>query len=203
MTSGVVRVSYPTLQDLYFRTKNLRLANENYMVSFMTWVKGGIAFNVRGAENRSRSISYFGDLYEKLLGTSDYTTIKSELGVAITRYYEDFFLLYQDHLTGVLNSDGKKGRAVKALHANLLLIPSFEDCPKMGDVFSSEVVDIDSYEPAHPDELRRDLVTNYAPHTGRLYKAAAMYYDHSLKQEGDVVLLEVNHDEKGCGERCL
>lgn len=191
MTSGVVRVSVSTQQDLYFRTRNVRLQNENYMVSFMTWVKGGIAFNVRGIETSARKIAYFGELYEKLMTTEDYNTIKSDLEVAITRYYEDFFYLYQDHLTGVLNSDGKKGKAVEALHVNLLFLPSFEDCPKLYDVFARETVNIDSYAPRHPQELRRDLVTVYAPPDKRLYKGAALYYDHSLRREVDVVLLEV------------
>lgn len=191
MTSGVVRVSYPTLQDVYFRTRNVRLEHENYMVSFMTWVKGGIAFNVRGTEVSTRKISYFGDLYEKLMTTDDYETIRQDLAVAVTRYYEDFFLLYQDHLTGVLNSAGRKGKAVEALHVNRLFLPSFEDCPKMYDIFPKLEVDIDSYEPKNPQELRRDLVTIHVPRDGRTYKGAALYYDHSLKSDGTVVLLEV------------
>lgn len=191
MTGGVVRVSYPTLQDVYFRTRNFRLEHENYLVSFMTWVQGGIAFNVRGAEVSTRKISYFGDLYEKLTSVGDYSTIKQELETAITRYYEDFFLLYQDHLMGVLNSKGGKGKAVEAMQVNRLFLPSFEDCPKMYDVFPKLEVDIDNYEPKNPQELRRDLVAIHVPKEGRTYKGAALYYDHSLKSDGTVVLLEV------------
>lgn len=191
MTSGVVKVSYPTLQDLYFRTRNLKLEHETYRVSFLTWVKGGIAFNVRGAEVSTRKISYFGDLYRKLREVEDYSTIADELGLAITRYYEDFFLLYQDHLTAVLNTDGRKGKAVKSLYANLVYLPSFEDVPKMATVFPTKQIVLDEYVPANPESLHRDMVMMYVEDSWHLYKCMAMYYDHSLKSDGNVVLLEV------------
>ncbi len=191
MKSGVVRVSYPTLQDVYFRTRNLRLEHETYIVSFMTWVKGGIAFNVRGAELSTRKISYFGDLYNKLNTVQDYSTIAAELGVAIMRYYEDFFSLYQDHLMAVLNTKDKKGKAVKSLYANLAYLPSFDDCPKLYEVFDVKSVTLSEYVPANPEALHNDMVMRYVEEDWRLYKCMAMYYDHSIKSDGTVVLLEV------------
>lgn len=192
MISGVVRVSYNHMYDLYFRTRNVKLEHVAYRVEFMEWVKAGVAFNARGIEVSTRKIAYFGQLYELLASTTDYHDIYEDLRIAVTRYYEDLFLLYQDHLAGVLSSAGKKGKAAKHLCTNFVLLPSFAETPRILDVFPKKVIDLNSYVPAHEEALRADMVQLFVEPTSELYKCMAMYYDHSLKSDGDTVLLEVN-----------
>lgn len=192
MKSGVVRVSYGHVYDLYFRVRNVRLEHVAYRVEFIDWVKAGVAFNARGIETSTRKISYFGDLYNKLMSVDDYAGLTDELRIAVTRYYEDLFLLYQNHLAGVLNSAGKKGRAAKHLCQNFVLLPSFLDTPQISAVFPAKEVDLNNYLPLHEEALRADMVQLFVDPASELYKCMAMYYDHSIKSDGNVVLLGVN-----------
>lgn len=192
MTGGVVRVSYDCVYDLYFRVRNVKTEHTAYEIDFIDWVKAGVAFNVRGIEVSTRKISYFGDLYQKLVSVSDYSQLTEELKVAVTRYYEDLFLLYQDHLMGVRNAAGKKGRATVYLRENFVLLPSFKGVPKMQELFPRKEVDLRTYVPQNNDAMRVDMVHLYVQENSELYKCMAMYYDHSIKSDGNVVLLGVN-----------
>lgn len=192
MRSGVVRVSYGHVYDLYFRVRNVQLKHVAYRVEFIDWVKAGVAFNARGIETSTRKISYFGDLYTKIMSVDDYNELKDELKVAVYRYYEDLFLLYQDHLAGVLKSAGKKGRAAKHLCQNFVLLPSFDETPKFQGVFPVEQVNLNQYQPRNEDAMRSDMVQLFVEPSSELYKCMAMYYDHSIKSDGNIVLLEVN-----------
>lgn len=188
----MVRVSYDHVYDLYFRARNVKLEHVAYRVEFIDWVKAGVAFNARGIEVSTRKISYFGDLYEKLVSTDDYALLIEDLRVAVTRYYEDLFLLYQDHLAGVLNSAGKKGKAAKHLCENFVLLPSFRETPRMKEVLPEKEIDLNSYVPRNEDAMRTDMVQLFVRQESELYKCMAMYYDHSIKSDGNVVLLGVN-----------
>lgn len=192
MSSGVIRVSYGHVYDLYFRVRNVQLKHVAYRVEFIDWVKAGVAFNARGIENSTRKISYFGDLYTKLMSVGDYAGIVDELRIAITRYYEDLFLLYQNHLAGVLNSAGKKGRAAKHLCQNFVLLPSFRETPQIEELFPTTVIDLNNYQPRNEDAFRAHMVQLYVPPESELYKCMAMYYDHGIDTDGNVVLLGVN-----------
>ncbi len=185
-------MSYDCVYDLYFRVRNVKLEHTTYQVEFIDWVKAGVAFNARGIEVSTRKISYFGDLYSKLISVSDYSQLTEELKIAVTRYYEDLFLLYQDHLMGVRNAAGKKGRATIYLRENFVLLPSFESTPKMSEVFPKKEVNLQTYTPQNNDAMRMDMVHLYVREDSDLYKCMAMYYDHSIKSDGNVVLLEVN-----------
>lgn len=192
MNNGVVRVSYDHIYDLYFRVRHVKLEHMAYRVDFMEWIKAGVAFNVRGIETSTRKISYFGDLYTKLTTIGDYSAIASELGLAVTRYYEDLFWLYQDHLIGVQNAEGSRGRAVKYLYENLVLIPSFKGVPLIQKIFPEKQVDLLSYKIQHEESLQTTMAQLYVNTDSLLYKCMGMYYDHGLKPGGDVVLLGVN-----------
>lgn len=192
MNGGVVRVSYPHVYDLYFRVRNVKREHVAYRVEFIDWVKAGVAFNARGIEVSTRKIAYFGDLYEKLVSTSDYNTIIDDLRRAVTRYYEDLFLLYQDHLAGVLNSAGKKGKAARHLCENFVLLPSFRESPRIMDVLPTKKIVLNEYTPVHNEQMRIDMVHLFVDPEADLYKCMAMCYDHSIKSDGNVVLLEVD-----------
>lgn len=192
MNGGVVRVSYAHVYDLYFRVRNVKREHVAYRVEFIDWVKAGVAFNARGIEVSTRKIAYFGDLYEKLVSTEDYSTIIDDLRVAVTRYYEDLYLLYQDHLAGVLNSAGKKGKAARHLCENFVLLPSFRELPRIRDVLPTKKIVLNDYTPVHNEQMRIDMVHLFVDPEADLYKCMAMYYDHSIKSDGNVVLLEVD-----------
>lgn len=192
MSVGVVRVSYNRMYDFYVRTRNVSLVHVCYRIEFMDWVKAGVAFNARGLEVSTRKIAYFGDLYEKLQTVSDYNEIAEELRIAVKRYYEDLFLLYQDHLAGVLGSNGKKGKATKHLYPNLAFLPSFKETPKLYDVMPSQQIELPSYTPKNEEALRSDMVQLFVEPESILYKCMAMYYDNGIKSDSNVVLLEVN-----------
>lgn len=181
MIRGVITVGHDRVYDLYFRVRTSQLENGTYSLEFLNWIKAGVAYNIRGVEVSSRKISYFAELYGKVMSGEDMHPYTRELRVALSRFYEDLYRLYHDHVTAARNAAGKKGNGSIPLITNLLLVPAFEQTPFMRDLFPTREVIIDDYVPQHPLEMNREQDTIHLESKDVWYKAMALYYDCGVK----------------------
>lgn len=187
----VVVVPVDRAADFYFRVRTGRLLNRNYQISFNRWICIGIACNQRGVETPTRKIAYFCKLQRLLQDTVDYHTIKDELKVAITRYYEDLLHYYICHIESVKAAEGLRGKGAKKLWNDLFIYTYFEDRERLEELFPSVHIVAADYEPRNPQAVEEMIKNPFVLKDTLLFKCIAIYYDYSKANNGEVVLLEV------------
>ena len=186
--SEIVEVEYPYVYDLYYRVRNAKLENAKYRLEFIDWVKAGVAFNVRGVEEPSRKIAYFGGLYRLLCNDP-----KRNIGAvrtAILKFYTDIFLLYQDHLTAQLDLARQGGSRVSLTPKDIVILPSFLKTPVLKEMLKTVVVSLDSYKCRNIDDFKKHTATIYVDEDSTLFSAMSLLYDVSMCSK-DSNLLEV------------
>lgn len=188
MIQNVYRVEFPYIYDLFYRVRNASLEDGVYMIEFKDWVDAGIAYNVYEGKNPARKISYFAEL-RKLIVAEQYDTAKAKFGLAIVRFYEDLFQMYQDHLLSQLKAAASDGRSTTP--QELVIIPSFTETVGLQELFDTLKISLESYIPQHIVELRSHLSSIYAEDDSLLFRGAGLYFDYGIKHQGDGILLEV------------
>lgn len=190
MTRDIVEVSYQYVYDLYYRTRHARLVSDVYRLDFLDWIKAGIAYNTLGVKEPSRKVSYFVKLY-KMLNEGVDKNHTSELRLAVTHYYEDFFQLYQDHLIAQLQIAHKRGKNTSTEPASLVLLPCFDKVSTLLEIFPMEEVILSEYESKNLEALRQAMSTMYAVEGSLLFRSMALFYDYGVAGEGNGTLLGV------------
>lgn len=193
---GVERVSYQQVYDLIFRARNAKLGYVCYELSFLDWIKAGIAFNTRGCELGTRKIAMFAELYHILekcvIGGADaLVPYRNRMSDALLYYYEDIYAVYQDHLTSKqLEVRTKDLRSVPTF-GDLLILPSFRNLPWMEEVFEKRCESIHDYECKNKRAFLNDVSSPYLDRSSFLAKSMSMMYDYGMGRLGYGVLLEV------------
>lgn len=187
----VVKVSYPYVYDLYYRTRNGLLENEIYAIDFLDWVKAGVAYNILGVKNPGRKIAYFADLYTLILDNK-FSEKRFTFQTAVMNFYEDLFQLYQDHLVAQMKLMAGKGRPNTTAPGNLILLPSFEKILALATILPVIPVELEKYECKNTDAFRQRMATIYAEEGTTLYRGMALMFDYGVCREGSGPLLGVS-----------
>lgn len=190
MTQVIVDVEFQHLYDLCYRVRHAKLANTVYRIDFYEWVKAGVAYNIRGTKDPKRKISYFAHLYE-LISAMRCEITDEELRTAVCLYYEDFFQLYQEHLTAQLKIAQKRVNRTSLEPSDLVLLPTFDSVPVVRSRLETVSLEFQQYECKHLVELQQKMATIYASEASSVFKCMAVYYDYGVRREGGGVILEV------------
>lgn len=186
--TNIIDVTYPYVYDLYYRVRHARLENTVYRIDFWDWVKAGVAFNIRG-QDPSRKIAYFVELHEQIQ-SGDFMRYRYALQLAAQRFYEDLFLLYQDHLVAQLKIAQRQDQ-ITLDPDELILLPSFDSTPGISDVLDVVHVEAMRYKSLHLDELQHKMATIYATEGSAVFQFMALYFDYGIKTTDPGVILEV------------
>lgn len=187
--SKVIRVNFKQVYDLVFRARNVRLSAAVYVLDFIDWIKAGVAFNTRGFENPSRKIAYFAELYQVVMEQQDRREFLSE---ALTKYYEDIFEIYQDHLRA--KQAAARQDIVKAVPAfdDLFVLPCFDSAPFLYDIFEIKNVKCMEYKCVKATAFANAIASANVKSDSPLYKCMALLYDHGMGRVDCGKLLEVD-----------
>lgn len=190
----VIRVNHKQVYDLVFRARNVRLSAALYVLDFLDWIKAGVAFNTRGFENPSRKIAYFAELYSVV---QEMRPAKEFLSEALTKYYEDIFEIYQDHLRA--KQAAARQDIVKAVpkFEDLFVVPCFDSVPFMFDLFETRTVHCRDYKCVKASALASAIASANVRSDSPLYKCMAVLYDYGTGCVEQGKLLEVD-----CGFEC-
>ena len=175
MTHTIVDVPFPFVYDLYYRTRNALLESEVYRIDFMDWVSAGVAFNTLGSKDPRRKVAYFGKLYDLIEGRALEANVEV-FRVAVMRFYEDLYKLYNDHLLAQLKFAKRQRDVETAEPASLILIPCFVQVPDLYEILPSQDIEIVTYECKYPGELREDMSTIYAVEGTTLYRGMGLVF---------------------------
>ena len=190
MIGTINHVAFPYIYDLYYRVRHGDLECEVYSVDFVDWVKAGVAYNVRGIEDPQRSVAYFGELYRDIKSRA-YERDSRKFRKAVTVFYEDLFLLYNDHLSAQLKRAHNNGGRGVTSPQNLVLLPSFEQIPELMEFLPLVEVILDEYCCVNPDALQKSMASIYVQEHSQLFRGMALYFDYGVCRLGDGVILGV------------
>lgn len=190
MTGTINRVAFPYIYDLYYRVRHAHLECEVYSLDFLDWVKAGVAFNVRGIEDPQRSVAYFGELYRTIKARAFENNVML-FRKALTVFYEDLFLLYNDHLSAQLKRAHNNGGAGVTSPQSLVLLPSFEQIPELFEILPAVDVILDEYCCENPELLQKNMASIYVQEGSALFRGMALYFDYGVCRRGDGVILGV------------
>lgn len=187
--SKVIRVNFKQAYDLVFRARNVRLSAAVYVLDFIDWIKAGVAFNTRGFENPSRKISYFAELYQVVIEQQDR---KEFLSDALTKYYEDIFEIYQDHLRA--KQAAARQDIVKAVPVfeDLFVLPCFDSVPFLYDLFERKPVNGAEYKCIKATAFASAIASANVKSDSPLYKCMSLLYDYGTGCVERGKLLEVD-----------
>lgn len=191
MTGSAIDVYYPFVYDLHYRVKHACLGNEIFRIDFVDWIKAGVAYNTRGLQNPKRKVAYFAELYRIILNRSDISSQSAALQTAVTRFYEDLFQLYQDHLVAQLKHSGKRAKSGNTEPDNLILLPSFEQIPELMSVLEQEQITLLEYDCKNLVEFKQAMATIYAVQGTPIFRCMSLMYDYGICKCGNGVILEV------------
>lgn len=189
MIDNICKVEFPYVYDMFYRAKHSGLEQGIYSLEFLDWVMAGMAYNAYEATNPARKIAYFAELYS-LVKSRQYFNAKDKMCLAVIRFYEDLFKMYQLYLRSQLNPDMAK-RGTRLSPPDLIILPSFESTADLFDLLGVDTVSIGTYSSKYLEEFKNVLSTIYAEEDSVLFRCASMYYDYGVKRQGNGVILEV------------
>lgn len=189
-------MSHQQVYDLVFRARNAKLGVSCYELSFLDWIKAGVAFNTRGCELSTRKIAMFAELYHILEGcvvngADALVPRKGMFSTALLYYYEDIYAIYQDHLASKQLEVRTKDLRSAPNFGDLVVLPSFKNLPWLSEVFETRRENVQDYRCKNERAFLNDVNSPYLDHDSILGKNMAIMYDYGLGRCGYGVLLEV------------